>query len=686
MAPSSKLLQASVAREKTVVPRTIDFVPASSSALKKAEDPDGNDGPVPTHYLYPREKLANLFNPPPPRSVGRGLKNVGNTCFFNSVIQVLVHTVPLQNYLLSNEHASSCKVQSNGGFCALCILARHVQTALESNRSPVHPKQMLQRIKEFGGRNMRLGRQEDAHEFLMHCLDACHRSLLQTQNVAALPLPVQHTTFIRQLFGGYFRSRIVCLECQRESNTYDPFLDISLEVHNCTSLDRALDGFTKMEKLCGKNRYRCKRCQRLVDATKQFSIHAVPPMLAFQLKRFDFTMQSRAKIVKPISFGTSLNISRFTSHPEQEALYRLSAVVVHAGSSARSGHYFSFVRHAGTWHRCDDESVSIVSESVVLRQQAYLLFYQTAAPSRQKLESSVNGHVEANGKHAITNGVKRPLEVRSRLLDASACHMQANGSNGSKAVNGVAHSASATPLEAGPTSAVQKSNGAAQKFLAESKKSVTAAHGSLNSGVSDVLPANGVSPSTAQAPEVSGAVRASEEQHRKSGSRRKASKMSRVRRLRALSSWQRRRREKAALAVDTEPREPAKKRLRSGASDSSEPEGVHPAAPTTRGERQCGGERVFLAGSYETQFGLASVATWEDTGVDRSAFAEAQRALQPPPSTRDRIDKDYDTGKRKHKPKKAKRFFSGTVAFDKELQVRQGCGRTTPGKGRGRGR
>ncbi|KAJ1673488.1 hypothetical protein EV182_005130 [Spiromyces aspiralis] len=60
--------------------------------------------------------------------------------------------------------------------------------------------------------------------------------------------------------------------------------------------------------------------------------------------------------------------------------YNLYAVLVHAGGSARSGHYYAFVKSpGGVWYEMNDSMVTQASERRVLQASAYLLFYQRSS-------------------------------------------------------------------------------------------------------------------------------------------------------------------------------------------------------------------------------------------------------------------------------------------------------------------
>ncbi|XP_075340345.1 ubiquitin carboxyl-terminal hydrolase 42-like [Odontesthes bonariensis] len=259
--------------------------------------------------------------------IGAGLHNMGNTCFLNSALQCLTYTPPLANYMLARMHS-----------------------------------------KTFIAEHFNYGSQEDAHEFLHYTLEAMQRSCLPET-------PMDRQTIIDQVFGGCLRSRVKCSNCKAVSDTFEPFLDLALDITEASSVSKALKHFVKSEKLGGENSYKCSKCNTMVTAKKGFKIHRSPNVLTLSLKRF--TNFSNRKITKDVKYPEFLDLQRYMSQSEGEPqIYRLYAVLVHSGAHCHSGHYFCYTKASdGQWYKMNDSTVSLSDIHTVLKEEAYLLFY-----------------------------------------------------------------------------------------------------------------------------------------------------------------------------------------------------------------------------------------------------------------------------------------------------------------------
>ncbi|CAK9157952.1 unnamed protein product [Ilex paraguariensis] len=303
---------------------------------------------------------------------GAGLENLGNTCFLNSVLQCLTYTEPLATYLHTGKHQTTCRT---AGFCALCAIQRHVTRALQSTGRILAPKDLVSNLRCIS-RSFRNARQEDAHEYMVNLLESMHKCCLPSGVPSESPSAYEKS-LVHKIFGGRLRSQVKCMQCSFCSNKFDPFLDLSLEIVKADSLHKALAHFTAKEQLDGGARqYQCQQCKQKVKALKQLTIHKAPYVLTIHLKRFGSQITGQ-KIDKQIQFGPTLNLKPFVTGPYDEDLkYTLYGVLVHAGWSTHSGHYYCFVRtSSGMWYSLDDNRVVQVNERKVLEQKAYMLFY-----------------------------------------------------------------------------------------------------------------------------------------------------------------------------------------------------------------------------------------------------------------------------------------------------------------------
>ncbi|KAG0608639.1 hypothetical protein M758_8G121600 [Ceratodon purpureus] len=352
--------------------------------------------------------------------IGAGLSNLGNTCFLNSVLQCLTYTPPLATYLESRQHNATCRAT---GFCTMCALQDHVKQALTSPGGVVSPAYLVKNLRNIS-KTFRPWRQEDAHEYMRYLIDSLDNCCTPSGTTSSSSSS-QDTSVIQKIFGGRLRSQVKCTICSTCSNTYDPLLDLSLEINRADSLTKALNRFTAVEALEGDNEYYCANCQKKVRALKQFTIDKSPTILTIQFKRFSGSDSSGGKIDKNIDFGRTLAMKPYISNLQDcDANYSLYGVLVHAGWSTHSGHYYCFVRTAGNlWYNLDDSRVKQVTEKTVLDQKAYILFYMRDPASR----SSIGGdQSETNSSPALRSWLSDGAGDVENDMDGGADEYEGN--------------------------------------------------------------------------------------------------------------------------------------------------------------------------------------------------------------------------------------------------------------------
>ncbi|XP_076397802.1 uncharacterized protein LOC100876753 isoform X2 [Megachile rotundata] len=331
-----------------------------------------------------------------------GLRNIGNTCFMNSVIQCLSNTRPLLEYLLNEQYLADINTATSSMKGALIKAFSQVIHELweVGGDHVVNTTALKSQIQRFAPRFMGYS-QQDAQEFLRYLLEGLHEDV---NRVTIKPQPI-HTdipemftdsqkaveswkrylrsedSMIVDVFVGQLRSSLRCTSCDHVSVTLDPFWDLSLPIparNGTVKLSQCLEHFTREEVLDGDEKPTCSKCQMRRKCTKSFSIQKFPKILVIHLKRFSPMERYRGKLNVMVDFPlTGLDLSAFAAPRVPGCTYNLYGVANHSGTTY-SGHYTAYCKHpySGEWHEYNDSRVSVVPARSVVSSEAYVLFYE----------------------------------------------------------------------------------------------------------------------------------------------------------------------------------------------------------------------------------------------------------------------------------------------------------------------
>ncbi|KAK9728481.1 ubiquitin-specific protease doa4 [Basidiobolus ranarum] len=335
-----------------------------------------------------------------------GLKNLGNTCFMNSILQCLSATVPLARYFLDGSykrHINSTNFLGTGGVLAQAFgdLIRVMWSVQYTFVSPITFRDAIGRFApQFKGSD-----QQDSQELLGFLLDGLHEDLnlivtkpppdknddddmmenmpeYLSSDLAWEKYLLRNSSIIVSLFQGQFRSKLQCTYCKQTSTTYNPFTYLSLPIplrNNGVPLSRCLDEFVKEEILDGDDAWFCSRCKTRRRAIKRLTLSRLPDVLLIHLKRFSFSGPFRDKLDTLVSYPLKkLDMRPYlpSTTSKAPAIYDLYAVSNHFGG-LNGGHYTAQVRNGyrDQWHNFDDSRVSVCDERSIVSKSAYILFY-----------------------------------------------------------------------------------------------------------------------------------------------------------------------------------------------------------------------------------------------------------------------------------------------------------------------
>ncbi|XVF48123.1 hypothetical protein PTKIN_Ptkin03bG0165600 [Pterospermum kingtungense] len=276
-----------------------------------------------------------------------GLTNLGATCYANSILQCLYMNKSFRQGVFSVE-PDVLKQHP-----VLDQLARLFAQLHASNMAFIDSAPFIKTLE------LDNGVQQDSHEFLTLLLSLLESCLSNSKISKA-------RTIVQDLFRGSVSHVTTCSRCGKDSaasSNMEDFYELELNVKGLKTLEESLNDYLSVEELHGDNQYFCESCNTRVDASRSIKLRTLPDVLNFQLKRYDFLQKTttKKKITSVFSFPGELDMRGRLSQPSQvELIYDLSAVLIHKGTAATSGHYIAHIKDedTGQWWEFDDEHVS----------------------------------------------------------------------------------------------------------------------------------------------------------------------------------------------------------------------------------------------------------------------------------------------------------------------------------------
>ncbi|KAJ3428845.1 ubiquitin carboxyl-terminal hydrolase faf-x-related [Anaeramoeba flamelloides] len=234
-----------------------------------------------------------------------GLKNLGCTCYMNSLLQQLFMIPEMREGILK------IKTEKNEDDF-LYQLQKIFANLSENQMQYVDTSKFAKSYKDWNGQPLNPMIQMDVDEFFGMLFDRIEKRLEE----------LKEPNFLADLFRGKLVQQIVPLneEDAQTSERIDPFYTISLDVVNRKNLTESFEQYIEPDMLVGDNQYKSEQLGKKVDALKRSCIHTLPKNLILHLKRFEFNYQTmrRYKVDEEFDFPIELELYKYTKEGVEE--------------------------------------------------------------------------------------------------------------------------------------------------------------------------------------------------------------------------------------------------------------------------------------------------------------------------------------------------------------------------------
>ncbi|MCJ1249668.1 hypothetical protein MMC30_006894 [Trapelia coarctata] len=283
----------------------------------------------------------------------RGLRNKGNYCYRNGLLQGLIHQ-PVFSRWARWHHNTTCTI-SNGQKCIACALHNLITQYWNSNSNTLAPfSNQLDRFHDNLNRAgwTRDSGQQDAHELYTRIYDSLFEQL-----------PTDHD-MLHGLFSVLIRISRRCLICENITFQTEPQQDLEV---NLPRGEKNLTLVKLLKQTFGPEilaEVDCDQCHQRVLKESRRMIEAAPDALTVHLRRYVYDQKNTGRISKlneAVMISPKLNLSQYYIHlpgtPKTPLHYELVGVEKHRGPYG-SGHYVTDAKQPNKrWMHANDATV-----------------------------------------------------------------------------------------------------------------------------------------------------------------------------------------------------------------------------------------------------------------------------------------------------------------------------------------
>ena len=353
-----------------------------------------------------KPKFSNISNA---SSDFKGLKNFGNSCYSNVIIQILTSIPDFINVLYKRYNLIE---NEDDLFVDYPILSRVIE--IMSNYKSKNTSLASNYLQDIVYKFDITGSQNDAHEFLVFLLDRLNIELLNIENkykiinnsnennintekeepkeeskddekedeweeVKKGGKTMKQTNSIKNfkssilgdVFQGILKQDIIQKGNSKSNCQIEPFFTLHLDNEE-PSIENMFEKFFKK-----------KQIEDSGDKYIQSFLEKCPNIFIVNAKGFFYDKKNKmiVKIKKELIFGEKLILKKEYVSPHlrnKNIEYELIGIVVHKGNLATEGHYICYCKDNKdkTWFYLDDNKVIKVSEDLLHKLRPYILFYK----------------------------------------------------------------------------------------------------------------------------------------------------------------------------------------------------------------------------------------------------------------------------------------------------------------------